>query len=38
MKRILILNYQQQARNAGRLGRPQAAFDVAELVWAAASS
>ena len=32
------LQYQQQAENARRLGRPQAAFDIAELVWALPSS
>jgi 1,2-diacylglycerol 3-beta-galactosyltransferase len=32
------LLYRQQAENARRLGRPRAAFDVADLVWAAASS
>jgi 1,2-diacylglycerol 3-beta-galactosyltransferase len=30
--------YHQQAQNARRLGYPRAAYDVAELVWAAASS
>jgi 1,2-diacylglycerol 3-beta-galactosyltransferase len=29
------LHYNQQAQNARLLGRPHAAFDVAELVWAA---
>jgi 1,2-diacylglycerol 3-beta-galactosyltransferase len=32
------LHYQQQAENARRLGRPRAAFDIAELSWALASS
>jgi len=32
------LHYIQQAQNARRLGRPRAAFDVAELIWAAAAS
>jgi len=30
--------YQEQAQNARRLGRPQAAFDIAELTWEAVSS
>lgn len=30
--------YEQQAQNARRLGRPRAAFDIAELVWALPSS
>ncbi len=30
--------YRQQAQNARRLGYPQAAHDVADLAWAAASS
>ena len=30
--------YCQQAENARRLGHPRAAYDVADLVWAAASS
>jgi 1,2-diacylglycerol 3-beta-galactosyltransferase len=30
--------YHQQAQNARQLGRPDAAFDVAELIWAAAGS
>ena len=30
--------YRQQALNAHKLGHPQAAFDVADLAWAAASS
>lgn len=30
--------YEQQAQNARRLGRPRAAFDAAELIWALASS
>jgi 1,2-diacylglycerol 3-beta-galactosyltransferase len=30
--------YCQQAQNARRLGRPQAAYDVADLVWTAVSS
>ena len=30
--------YRQQAENARKLGHPRAAYDVAELVWAAASS
>ena len=29
------LGYKQQAKNARRLGRPRAAYDVAEFVWAA---
>ena len=32
------LRYHQQAQNARRLGRPHAAFDAAEFIWAAASS
>jgi 1,2-diacylglycerol 3-beta-galactosyltransferase len=32
------VRYEQQARNAHRLGRPRAAFDAAELIWALASS
>jgi len=32
------LQYQQQAANARRLGRPRAAFDIAELVWALPAS
>ena len=31
-------HYQDQAENARRLGRPQAAYDIAELIWAFASS
>jgi 1,2-diacylglycerol 3-beta-galactosyltransferase len=31
------LGYQQQAENARRLGRPRAAFDIADLAWEAAS-
>jgi 1,2-diacylglycerol 3-beta-galactosyltransferase len=30
--------YYQQAQNAARLGRPQAAFDIAEQVWSFASA
>jgi len=30
--------YRQQAQNARRLGHPRAAYDVADLAWAAASS
>jgi hypothetical protein len=30
--------YHQQAQNARKLGHPQAAYDVADLAWAAASS
>ena len=30
--------YQEQAQNARRLGRPRAAFDIADLVWALSSS
>jgi 1,2-diacylglycerol 3-beta-galactosyltransferase len=30
--------YRQQAQNARKLGHPQAAYDVADLAWAAASS
>jgi hypothetical protein len=30
--------YRLQAQNARRLGHPQAAYDVADLAWAAASS
>jgi 1,2-diacylglycerol 3-beta-galactosyltransferase len=30
--------YRQQAQNARRLGHPQAAYDVADLAWAAASA
>ena len=32
------LQYQQQAENARRLGRPRAAFDIAEQIWALAMS
>ncbi|MEW6028167.1 MAG: MGDG synthase family glycosyltransferase [Chloroflexota bacterium] len=32
------LHYRQQAQNALRLGRPRAAFDTAELIWALADS
>jgi hypothetical protein len=31
-------HYQLQAQNARQLGRPQAAFETAELIWAFASS
>jgi 1,2-diacylglycerol 3-beta-galactosyltransferase len=31
-------HYQEQAQNARRLGRPRAAFDIAERIWALASS
>jgi 1,2-diacylglycerol 3-beta-galactosyltransferase len=31
-------HYQEQAQNAHRLGRPRAAFDIAERVWALATS
>jgi 1,2-diacylglycerol 3-beta-galactosyltransferase len=31
-------HYQQQAQNARRLGRPRAAFEIAEQVWTLASS
>jgi UDP-N-acetylglucosamine:LPS N-acetylglucosamine transferase len=32
------LYYRQQAENARRLGRPRAAFDIAERIWALAVS
>jgi 1,2-diacylglycerol 3-beta-galactosyltransferase len=32
------LRYRQQAENARRLGRPRAAYDIAELAWALTSS
>ena len=32
------LHYQEQAENARQLGRPRAAYDAAELIWALASS
>jgi hypothetical protein len=32
------LYYRQQAENARRLGRPRAAFDIAEQIWALAMS
>lgn len=32
------LRYQQQVQNARQLGRPRAAFDAAELIWALATS
>jgi 1,2-diacylglycerol 3-beta-galactosyltransferase len=32
------LHYEQQAQNARRLGHPRAAFDIAELTWALATS
>jgi UDP-N-acetylglucosamine:LPS N-acetylglucosamine transferase len=32
------LHYRQQAQNARRLGRPRAAFDIAELSWTIATS
>jgi 1,2-diacylglycerol 3-beta-galactosyltransferase len=32
------LHYQQQAENARRLGRPRAAFDIAERIWALAAA
>jgi 1,2-diacylglycerol 3-beta-galactosyltransferase len=31
-------HYQEQANNALQLGRPQAAYDAAELTWALAAS
>jgi UDP-N-acetylglucosamine:LPS N-acetylglucosamine transferase len=31
-------HYQQQAQNARTLGRPRAAYDIAELAWDLASS
>jgi hypothetical protein len=31
-------HYHQQAQNARRLGRPRAAFDIAEQIWALAIS
>jgi hypothetical protein len=30
--------YQEQAQNARRLGRPRAAYDIAELIWDLATS
>jgi hypothetical protein len=32
------LHHQQQAQNARRLGKPRAAYDIVELIWALDSS